>query len=142
MEAATAIGFPLSGRADVERLDWADPEPFLAEQSAGGPFRWVLGSDIVYHQQHDFAHLRSLAALLAALLAACPATRVVLGYQERDSEARLRFWDALRFEGLAVREQGLEQLAAEGVDTAGLGGAPRVLWWVEAMPDGGGAARR
>ena len=115
-------------------LDWTEAEAWLAARAAAGAsnaFDVVLGADIVYHQQFDFGPVRALAALLAALLRAAPSAQVILGYQERDSAARLAFFDAMRAAGLTWRERGLEELAADGVDTAGLSG-PMVMWWVSA----------
>jgi hypothetical protein len=134
--AAAATG--VAGSVACEELDWATAPAWLAARAAAGArcaFDVVLGADIVYHQQHDFAPVQALAALLAALAQAGPATRILFGYQERDAAARLAFWEALARHGLAVRELSLEALAASGVDTAGLSG-PMVLWWISRTAEG------
>ena len=130
--AAAATG--VTGSVSCVELDWTEAEAWLAARAAAGAsnaFDVVLGADIVYHQQFDFAPVRALAALLAALLRAAPGAQVIFGYQERDSAARLAFFDAMRATGLTWRERGLEELAAEGVDTTGLSG-PMVMWWISA----------
>ncbi len=149
MTAAAATG--VAGSVACEALDWPAADAWLAARAAAGlprRFDWVFGSDIVYHQQHDFAPVRALAALLSRLLldnaggeaAGAKPTRCLFGYQERDAAARLAFWAALAEHGLGVTERTLEQLGAEeGLDIAGLSG-PMVLWWIaraEAAPAGG-----
>lgn len=132
--AAAAVG--VAGSVACGELDWAEAEAWLAGREASGAsnaFDVVLGADIVYHQQFDFGPVRALAALLAALLRAAPACRVLFGYQERDAAARTAFWDALRDNGLHLRERSLDHLTADGVDTAGLSG-PMVMWWISATP--------
>ncbi len=110
----------VAGSVSAEPLDWFEPSSFFARHS--GRFRWVLGSDIVYHQQFDFGPVQALAKLLKALLgeARCreeeasteeaPPT-VLFGYQERDCAARLAFWEALTSHGLAVTERSLVSCA-------------------------------
>jgi hypothetical protein len=140
---ASAAATGVSGSVACDGLDWATADAWLSARAAAQlPTRFdlILGSDIVYHQQFDFAHITALAALLAALLAqkdatnddceSSPLPRVLFGYQERDAAARHAFWAALATHGLAVRELSLEALAESGVDTAGLSG-PMVLWWIE-----------
>ena len=105
VEAAQQVG--VSGSAQAASCDWSDPEPFLGSADNAQGWDWVLGSDIVYHQQFDFTHLLALAKLLAALLDDAkregrrPPT-LLFAYQERDSAARLAFWDALATHGLGV----------------------------------------
>ena len=135
MAAAAATG--VSGSVSCCDLDWSAADAWLAERAAAGAsnaFDIILGADIVYHQQFDFGPVRALAALLAALLRASPGARVLFGYQERDSAARLAFFDALRDARLQWRERGLEELAASGVDTSGLSG-PMVMWWISAADE-------
>ena len=122
----------MSGSVSCCDLDWCTAEEWLAQRTAAGAsnaFDVVLGADIVFHQQFDFGPVRALAALLAALLRAAPDAKVLFGYQERDSAARLAFFDALREQRLQWRERSLEQLADSGVDTTGLSG-PMVMWWI------------
>ena len=99
VEAAAATG--VAGSVAWAPLDWARADEWLAARAAAvndddkAPFDFILGADLVYHQQHDFGPVTALAALLDALLSAAPAARVVFGYQERDAAARLAFWAAL-----------------------------------------------
>lgn len=133
VDAAQAVG--VAGSVRWAALDWACPEEFLAREEPSGGWDVIFGSDIVYHQQFDFGPVHALAALLARIVAAArdagraPPT-ILFGYQERDSAARVAFWDALAGHGLGVTVQTLEDIAAEGrVDVSGLLG-PMALWFI------------
>lgn len=69
--AAAARSRPAPSRQSCPRPAAACPHPaaqdgdaFVAAHRTGAdprPFRWVIGSDIVYHQQHDFRHIQARA---------------------------------------------------------------------------------
>ena len=107
VEAAQAVG--VSGSVVAAPCDWESPQAFLESAACDNAlgWDWILGSDIVYHQQFDYTHIQALAKLLATLLGAAkqqgkkPPT-ILFGYQERDSAARLAFWEALASHGLGV----------------------------------------
>jgi hypothetical protein len=105
VEAAQSVG--VSGSVQAASCDWVSPEPFLERGDRALGWDWVLGSDIVYHQQFDYTHIQALAKLLATLLGAAKEQgrklpTILFGYQERDSAARLAFWEALASHGLGV----------------------------------------
>ena len=105
VEAAQAVG--VSGSVKAASCDWESPQAFLASSESALGWDWILGSDIVYHQQFDYTHIQALAKLLATLLDAAQQQgqkqpTILFGYQERDSAARLAFWEALASHGLGV----------------------------------------
>jgi hypothetical protein len=84
------VGVVEKGEACAEVLNWDNPSSWKKHVEKG--YDWVLGSDLVYGNEY-----LNLVGLLSELARARSNTRIMFGYEERDSHfPSPGFWPALK----------------------------------------------